>query len=50
MVLVKLCLNSSEQGLAYRFGVSQSIMSKNWKKWLAVMCMSAYKVGRINGN
>ena len=35
--LMKLCLNVSEQDLAYRFEVSQSTVSKNWRKWINVM-------------
>jgi len=37
MVLMKLRLNLADQDLAYRFGVSQSLVSKNWKKWIDAM-------------
>ena len=37
MVLMKLRLNVSDQDLAYRFNVSQSLVSKNWRKWIDVM-------------
>ena len=56
MVLVKLHLNSSDQDLAYRFGVSQSVVSKNWNKWLAAMYVHLKPLikwpekERINGN
>ena len=37
MVLMKLRLNLTDQDLGYRFGVSQSTVSKNWKKWVNIM-------------
>ena len=37
MVLMKLCLNLFDQDLAYRFGVSQSSVSRYFKKWIEVM-------------
>lgn len=37
MVLMKLRLNLTDQDLGYRFGVSQSTVSKNWKKWIDIM-------------
>ncbi len=37
VVLMKLRLNVPDQDIAYRFGVSQSVISKNFKKWINVM-------------
>ena len=37
MVLMKLCLNLFDKDLAYRFGVSQSTVSKYFKKWIEIM-------------
>ncbi len=36
MVLLKLRLNLCDQDIAYRFGVSQSTVSKNFRKWIDV--------------
>ncbi len=37
VVLMKLRLNVPNQDIAYRFGVSQSVICKNFKKWINVM-------------
>ena len=37
MTLVKLRLNLCDQDLAYRFGVSQSTVSRNFRKWIDIM-------------
>jgi len=37
MTLMKLRLNLSNQDLAYRFGISQSTVSKYFRKWINVM-------------
>ena len=37
LVLIKLRLNLADQDLAYRLGVHQSTISRNFKKWLAIM-------------
>ena len=37
MVLMKLRLNVSYQDLAYRFGVSQSTVSRTFAHWLLIM-------------
>lgn len=37
MVLMKLRLNLGDQGLAYRFGVHQSTISRRFKIWIEVM-------------
>ena len=34
IVLVKLRLNLCDQDIAYRFGVSQSTVTKNFRKWI----------------
>ncbi len=36
MTLMKLILNLGNQGLAYRFGISQSTVSKYFRKWINV--------------
>ncbi|CAN7941499.1 unnamed protein product, partial [Ixodes hexagonus] len=38
LFLVRLRLNCPEQDLAYRFGISQSTVSRVWTKWLDVFC------------
>ena len=38
LVLMKLRLNLFNQDLAYRFGVSQSTISKIFSKWINIMC------------
>ena len=37
MVLLKLRLNLSDQDIAYRFGIHQSTVSRNFRKWIDVM-------------
>ena len=37
MTIIKLRLNLCDQDLAYRFGVSQSTISKTFRKWIGVM-------------
>ena len=37
MVLMKLRLNLFDKDLAYRFGVSQSTVSRYFKKWIEIM-------------
>ena len=37
MVLIKLCLNLFDQDLLYRFGISQSTVSRYFKKWITIM-------------
>ena len=37
MVLMKLRLNLPNQDIAYRFGVHQSSVSRNFRKWIDVM-------------
>ena len=37
LVLMKLCLHLGDQDLAYRLGVHQSTISRNFNKWLAIM-------------
>ena len=37
MTLMKLRLNLLDQDMAYRFGVSQSTVSKTWRKWVDAM-------------
>ena len=37
MVLMKLRLNLADQDLAYRFGIHQSNVSRNFKKWIDVL-------------
>lgn len=37
MVLMKLRLNLADADLAHRFGVCQSLVSKNWRKWIDAM-------------
>ncbi len=37
MTLMKLRLNLGNQDLAYRFGISQSTVSKYFQKWINVM-------------
>ena len=37
ITLMKLCLNISDQDIAYRFGISQSAVSKNFRKWVNIM-------------
>ena len=37
MVLMKLRLNLTNQDIAYRFGVHQSSVSRNFRKWIDVM-------------
>ena len=37
MVLMKLRLNLTDQDLAYRFGIHQSNISRNFKKWIDVL-------------
>ena len=37
MVLIKLRLNLPNQDIAYRFGVHQSSVSRNFRKWIDVM-------------
>ena len=37
MVLMKLRLNLCDQDLAYRFGVSQPTVSRNFRKWVDMM-------------
>ena len=34
MTLMKLRLNLFDQDIGYRFGVSQSTVSKNFRKWI----------------
>ena len=34
---MKLRLNVSDQDIAYRFGISQSTVSKNFRKWINIM-------------
>jgi len=37
IALMKLRLNVCDQDIAYRFGVSQSVVSKNFRKWVNIM-------------
>ena len=37
MVLIKLRLNLVDQDIAYRFGVHQSTVSRNFRKWIDIM-------------
>jgi hypothetical protein len=37
LVLIKLHLHLGDQDLAYRLGVHQSTISRNFNKWLAIM-------------
>ena len=37
MVLMKLQLNPADQDLAYRFGVHQSTVSRNFRKWIDIL-------------
>ena len=37
MVLIKLHLNLVDQDIAYRFGVHQSTVSRNFRKWIDIM-------------
>ena len=37
MVLMKLRLNLGDQDLAYRFGINQSTVSRQFKKWIDLM-------------
>ena len=37
ITLMKLRLNISDQVIAYRFGISQSAVSKNFRKWVNIM-------------
>ena len=37
MVLIKLRLNLVDQDIAYRFGVHQSTVSRNFRKWIGIM-------------
>ena len=39
MTLMKLRLNLFDQDIAYRFEVSQSTVSKNFRKWINAMCI-----------
>jgi len=37
ITLMKLHLNVCDQDIAYRFGISQSTVSKNFRKWVNIM-------------
>lgn len=37
IALMKLRLNVCDQDIAYRFGISQSVVSKNFSKWVNIM-------------
>ena len=37
MVIIKLQLNMSDQDLAYRFGIHQSSVPRNFRKWIEIM-------------
>lgn len=37
IALMKLRLNVADQDIAYRFGISQSAVSKNFRKWVNIM-------------
>ena len=37
IALMKLRLNVCDQDIAYRFGISQSVVSKNFRKWVNIM-------------
>ena len=37
MALTKLWLNLGDQDLSYQFGVSQSTISRNMKKWIDIL-------------
>ena len=37
LTLMKMCLNLHDQDLAYRFGVSQSTVSRCFRKWIDIM-------------
>ena len=45
IVLMKLRLNVGDQDLAFRYGVSQSTLSRNFSKWIDVMYIR-YQVAR----
>ena len=42
MVLMKLRMNLCDKDLAFRFGVSQSAVSKNFWKWIDLMYVHLY--------